>query len=424
MAYGLRRIETNDTIIGQVVNPDLSGKVKVIDRTASNLLKSHEYTELFNSDPIDIQDRLFDDKKAELFAEELKKKDAGIDYMNQRIKEDQTAKRTKKQKAEQAYRDALSNTPDVIDSMAAAATEPQSPIDIKIKSSSSDDNPESSHEPKGPVGRPPQMYDISGSSKGNKAQAKKEEAQIKREEKAQAKKEADDLKLLNKEIKALEKKEAKELTVKERINELEKGTTVAQKVASAAVSGVKKLGSLASASVAGVQHLASSSSSSVQPRDTSLLYGTGKKDFYIPNTLPIDTSLLYGTANTKAKPKPKSKASKTMDQEYEDLMDDVRKNKPKPKPKPKASASAPVKKTGLKTKNVTTGTQILPSRIGIQKLREELENAKNKGKLDAQDTSAYMKMYDDWKAAKGDKALKDEKLKGLREICKRVIYTK
>ena len=85
MAYGLRRIETNDTIIGQVVNPDLSGKVKVIDRTASNFLKSHEYTELFNSDPIDIQDRLFDDKKTELFAEELKKKDAGIDYVNQRI---------------------------------------------------------------------------------------------------------------------------------------------------------------------------------------------------------------------------------------------------------------------------------------------------------------------------------------------------
>ena len=36
MAYGLGRIETNDTIISKIMNPDLSGKVKVIDRTASN----------------------------------------------------------------------------------------------------------------------------------------------------------------------------------------------------------------------------------------------------------------------------------------------------------------------------------------------------------------------------------------------------
>ena len=40
------------------------------------------------------------------------------------------------------------------------------------------------------------------------------------------------------------------------------------------------------------------------------------------------------------------------------------------------------------------------------------------------DTSAYMKMYDDWKGAKGDKAIKAEKIKGLREIYKRVLYKK
>ena len=71
--------------------------------------------------------------------------------------------------------------------------------------------------------------------------------------------------------------------------------------------------------------------------------------------------------------------------------------------------------------------KIPPSRIETQKLREEreeLESAKNKSKLNVQDTSAYMKMYDEWKGAKGDKALKDEKLKGLKEIYKRVIYTK
>ena len=35
-----------------------------------------------------------------------------------------------------------------------------------------------------------------------------------------------------------------------------------------------------------------------------------------------------------------------------------------------------------------------------------------------------MKLYDDWKGAKGDKALKDEQVKCLRDINKRVLYKK
>ena len=35
-----------------------------------------------------------------------------------------------------------------------------------------------------------------------------------------------------------------------------------------------------------------------------------------------------------------------------------------------------------------------------------------------------MNLCDDWKGAKGDKAMKDEKLKGLRDIYKRVLYKK
>ena len=54
---------------------------------------------------------------------------------------------------------------------------------------------------------------------------------------------------------------------------------------------------------------------------------------------------------------------------------------------------------------------------------EELENAKNKDKLSVQDTSTYMKLYDDWKGAKGDKATKDAKLKGLRvSILAKIVF--
>ena len=68
--------------------------------------------------------------------------------------------------------------------------------------------------------------------------------------------------------------------------------------------------------------------------------------------------------------------------------------------------------------------QLAPSVIGIQQVREELEQAKNAGKLNTEDKSAYMILYDEWKAAKGNKQVKKEKLNGLREIYKRAVYKK
>ena len=58
--------------------------------------------------------------------------------------------------------------------------------------------------------------------------------------------------------------------------------------------------------------------------------------------------------------------------------------------------------------------------MGIQKLREELEDAKNKNKLSADDTKQYEQLYNDWKAAKGDAVTKAAKVRDLRELWKRV----
>ena len=80
-----------------------------------------------------------------------------------------------------------------------------------------------------------------------------------------------------------------------------------------------------------------------------------------------------------------------------------------------------VKKTIKKnTKNI----QIEPKDIGIQLVRELLEDAKNKQKLSTQDASAYMALYKEYRAAKGDPILKKVKLNGLREIYGRVLYKK
>jgi hypothetical protein len=126
----------------------------------------------------------------------------------------------------------------------------------------------------------------------------------------------------------------------------------------------------------------------------------------------------------KAKPKPKSMTVE--EQAAFDEVYDAIQPKPTPKPKPKAKTSTPpvIKKPKVTTLPVTTGTRIPPSKIGIQKLRELFEEAKNKNKLSVQDTSSYMKTYDDWKGAKGDKALKDEKMKTSREMYKRLLYNK
>jgi len=230
----------------------------------------------------------------------------------------------------------------------------------------------------------------------------------------------------------------------------------AHSIASKGVSSLMKIGSVA---FRGLEQL--SASSSQEPQYSSLLLGDGrgKQDFYTMNPLQLNLGdkpqLIPISFNPNLKPKQKSKAMeiddavtkskpkakpkpKSMTVAEQDLFDEIDKNtdsKPKTKAKAKPSTStsssskqpytAPAKPSPskqpvinkiLKTKPAThpvgptTGTQIPPSKIGIQKLREELENAKNKGKLSVSDTSTYMKHYDDWKSSKGDKAKKDEHL--------------
>ena len=63
------------------------------------------------------------------------------------------------------------------------------------------------------------------------------------------------------------------------------------------------------------------------------------------------------------------------------------------------------KKTIIKTSTITkqTAQQLSPSVIGIQGLREAFLEAKNKNTLSPQDISSYMKLYDGWKEAVGNK---------------------
>ena len=78
-----------------------------------------------------------------------------------------------------------------------------------------------------------------------------------------------------------------------------------------------------------------------------------------------------------------------------------------------------VKKT---IKKNTENKQIAPSLIGIQRLYELLEDAKNKQKLSTEDASAYTTLFKEYK--KGDANIKKVKKAGMREIYERVLYKK
>ena len=73
-------------------------------------------------------------------------------------------------------------------------------------------------------------------------------------------------------------------------------------------------------------------------------------------------------------------------------------------------------------KDTENNKQIPPAQIGIQRLRELLEDAKNKQKLSTEDASAYTALFNEWRTAKGNPILKKEKVAGLRAIYKRVLY--
>ena len=109
-------------------------------------------------------------------------------------------------------------------------------------------------------------------------------------------------------------------------------------------------------------------------------------------------------------------------QEVESTNDD----EPEPETAPQ-KASFNVKKAAITKQTVTqnqTKNKISPSVIGIQLLRELLEDAKNKNKLSSEDSFAYTKLLIEWLAAKGQPEIKKENMSGLRAIYKRALYKK
>ena len=92
----------------------------------------------------------------------------------------------------------------------------------------------------------------------------------------------------------------------------------------------------------------------------------------------------------------KQKASKKT-QRFEALNDDEPEATGVLREGQRPASSLKVKKS---IKKETENKQIPPGQIGIQRLRELLEDAQNKEKLSTEDASAYTALFDEWKSAK------------------------
>ena len=138
------------------------------------------------------------------------------------------------------------------------------------------------------------------------------------------------------------------------------------------------------------------------------------------------------------KPEQKEKTTGSYSKRSAGIKSDSTDRMPEPKKKPGRPAGSTSKGSSkgstpqvplvyskhLKQPAQTPTPMIAPSKIGIQKLREIFEEARNKKKLTVSDTSQYMILYDEWRGAKGDKQVKKTKLDALKALYKNVLYKK
>jgi hypothetical protein len=80
-----------------------------------------------------------------------------------------------------------------------------------------------------------------------------------------------------------------------------------------------------------------------------------------------------------------------------------------------SSSKAPVRKP-------TMNKAISPSKVGIQVIREKLEEMNNSKSIDTADYQRFQEVYGKWKSSKGED--KKQHLKEAKELYKSIIYPK
>ena len=100
-----------------------------------------------------------------------------------------------------------------------------------------------------------------------------------------------------------------------------------------------------------------------------------------------------------------------------------------PPPRKEPPRTRLTRKTNLKEgtteeQDMASPTLIIPSRIGIQKLREVFEEANNRHTINTKTYRSYKSLYNNWVKSAGDKEMKKQYLQELKDLYRQQIFKK
>ena len=137
---------------------------------------------------------------------------------------------------------------------------------------------------------------------------------------------------------------------------------------------------------------------------------------------------------TKARPRPSPKTPPPPQPNFQEGGSSSSSgNAPPPQPPQPPQNERPrtrlTRKTNLKEgtteeQDMTSPTLIIPSKIGIQKLREVFEEANNRNTINTKTYRSYKSMYNNWIRSAGDKEMKKQYLKELKDLYRKEIFRK
>ena len=137
---------------------------------------------------------------------------------------------------------------------------------------------------------------------------------------------------------------------------------------------------------------------------------------------------------TKARPRPSPKTPPPPQPNFQEGGSSSSSgNAPPPQPPQPPQNERPrtrlTRKTNLKEgtteeQDMASPTLIIPSKIGIQKLREVFEEANNRNTINTKTYRSYKSIYNNWIRSAGDKEMKKQYLKDLQDLYRKEIFRK
>ena len=131
---------------------------------------------------------------------------------------------------------------------------------------------------------------------------------------------------------------------------------------------------------------------------------------------------------TKARPRPSPKTPPPPQPNFQEGGSSSSSgNAPPPqneRPRTRLTRKTNLKEGTTEEQDMASPTLIIPSKIGIQKLREVFEEANNRNTINTKTYRSYKSIYNNWIRSAGDKEMKKQYLKELKDLYRQHIFRK